>query len=227
MSQNLEFHQNGVQYAAGVVIRKLVEKNKFDAGKSTLIDLITKQKFKILHQLLRAIITTSHPYFLLTLQAGVITSTVSNLSYTTMRSTNPASQPVCLYQYHQTWQRYMCSSSSLAFSLSPSLITSFLHKLVAQVNSSQYVEMRKLFTNNITLLNLLESTEGNTSYLSLPGLIRLYMRDISSIVLWLYYYMAYIAMCTTAQLQYRCLHMATLLLKGRYRVFLGYFFIDS
>lgn len=49
MSQNLEFHQNGVQYAAGVVIRKLVEKNRFDAGKSTLIDLITKQKFKILH----------------------------------------------------------------------------------------------------------------------------------------------------------------------------------
>ena len=58
------------------------------------------------------------------------------------------------------------------------------------------MEMRELLSDNITLLNRFESFGGNPAYSSLPGSVRPRMREISSITLWLYCYIAYVAMCS-------------------------------
>ena len=82
------------------------------------------------------------------------------------------------------------------FSLSPSLEV-FPQKLVDRVRSGQFVDMKDLLTDNISLLHQLETFNNQFHYPSMPGTIRPRLREITSIISWLYCYLAYVAMRTT------------------------------
>ena len=57
--------------------------------------------------------------------------------------------------------------------------------------------MRDLLTDNIALLQQLDTFNSQFSYPSLPGALKPRLREITSIVSWLYCYLAYMAMRTT------------------------------
>ena len=75
------------------------------------------------------------------------------------------------------------------FSLSPATET-FPRKLVEKVRSGQFVEMRELLRDNISLLGQLETLGGQSGT---TGASRPRLREISSIASWMYSFLAYVA----------------------------------
>lgn len=72
----------------------------------------------------------------------------------------------------------------------------FPRKLVEKVQSGQFVEMRELLADNISLVHQLESTHG-FSPLHLMGASRPRLREITSLSTWTYCFLGYMAIRTT------------------------------
>ena len=84
---------------------------------------------------------------------------------------------------------------SAGISLSPAS-EPFPRRILDRICSGQFVEMRDLLTDNISLLHQLEAVNGQHSLPSLLGTLRPRLRDVPSLSTWLYCYMAYVAKCS-------------------------------
>ena len=73
----------------------------------------------------------------------------------------------------------------------------FPQRLVDRVRTGQFVEMRDLLTDNISLLQQLETINHQYQSPSLPGVLRPRLRDVSSLASWVYCFLAYIAIRST------------------------------
>ena len=69
-------------------------------------------------------------------------------------------------------------------------------KLVDKVQSGQFVEMRELLSDNISLVHQLESIQG-FSPLNLLGATRIRLREITSLSTWIYCFLGYVAIRTS------------------------------
>ena len=85
---------------------------------------------------------------------------------------------------------------SLGLSLSPATAP-FPQRLVDKVRSGQFVEMRDLLVDNISLLQQLDTFGGQYSGPTLPGTLRPRLREVASLPSWMYCFMAYVAMRAT------------------------------
>ena len=81
----------------------------------------------------------------------------------------------------------MCDSR-LGFIVSAAL-DPIPHRLVQRIRNGEFVEMRKLLADNISLYNQLEDFCGHTSGL------RSRVREVPSLSLWVYCFAAYMARC--------------------------------
>lgn len=89
-------------------------------------------------------------------------------------------------------QQVVGGSASQGLSLSPATET-FPRRLVDRVRAGQFVEMRDLLTDNISLLQQLETFHSNCQLPSLPGVLRPKLREVASLSSWVYCFLAYIA----------------------------------
>lgn len=72
----------------------------------------------------------------------------------------------------------------------------FPRKLVDKVNSGQFIEMRELLADNISLLHQLETIQGYPP-LHILGPARPRLRDVTSLSTWCYCFMGYMAIRTS------------------------------
>ena len=91
-----------------------------------------------------------------------------------------------------TSQVLLPNTSRAGFSLSPAS-EPFPKKLVDKIRSGQFVEMRELLTDNISLIQQLEVFGTHTSLPTLPGVLRPSLREVSSLQTWMYCFLAYTA----------------------------------
>ena len=91
-----------------------------------------------------------------------------------------------------TSQVLLPNTSRAGFSLSPAS-EPFPKKLVDKIRSGQFVEMRELLTDNISLIQQLEAFGTHTSLPTLPGVLRPSLREVSSLQTWMYCFLAYTA----------------------------------
>ena len=85
----------------------------------------------------------------------------------------------------------MLPTSSEGLILSPAAAP-FPGKLVNKVRSGQFVKMRELLTDNISLVQQLEAMQS-TSPISIIGPSRPRLREVSTLSTWLYCFLAYTA----------------------------------
>ena len=95
----------------------------------------------------------------------------------------------------QQIQSYHKTSPNTSFVLSPAA-ESFPHKHVDKVKSDQFVEMRELLANNITLLSQLETIQGVPPLQILDG-ARPCLQEVSSLSTWCYCFLGYAAILTS------------------------------
>ena len=86
----------------------------------------------------------------------------------------------------------MLSHPGLGLSLSPAT-SPFPQKLVDRVRSGQFVDMRDLLTDNVSLIQQLNTFGGNHTFPSLPGMLRPRLRVVTSLPSWIYCFLTYIA----------------------------------
>ena len=86
--------------------------------------------------------------------------------------------------------------------------------LVVRIQSGQFVEMRDLLADNIALLSQLSSLQGT---LPLNTANRTTLREVPSLVSWLYCFNAYVAVRTTDQLTRDMLSYSRLLIREALR----------
>ena len=84
------------------------------------------------------------------------------------------------------------SQPGLGLSLSPAT-SPFPQKLVDRARSGQFVDMRDLLTDNVSLIQQLDTFGGNHAIPSLPGMLRPRLREVTSLPSWIYCFLAYIA----------------------------------
>ena len=99
--------------------------------------------------------------------------------------------------------------------LSPAAET-FPRKLVEKVRSLQFVEMKELLTDNISLLNQLEAVQGSPMGYAL-GPSRPRLREVSNLSTWCYCFLAYVAILTSDPQTRDQLAYARLLIKESQR----------
>ena len=112
-----------------------------------------------------------------------------------------------------TAQNPLIGSSALI--LSPSS-EPFPRKLVDKVRSGQFVEMRELLADNISLLRQLESVQGPT-HMPLIGPNRPRLREVSSLSSWVYCFLGYVAILTTDSITRDQLAYARLIIREAQR----------
>ena len=78
-------------------------------------------------------------------------------------------------------------------SLSPATAP-FPQKLVDKVRSGQFVDMRDLLSDNVSLLQQLEIFGGQYSVPTLPGMLKPRLWYVTTLPLWTYCFLAYIVM---------------------------------
>lgn len=66
-------------------------------------------------------------------------------------------------------------------------------KLVDKILAGQFVEMRELLTDNIALLNQLDTFGGQAPIPILPGALKPRLREITSLPSWIYCFLAFVA----------------------------------
>ena len=92
----------------------------------------------------------------------------------------------------------LLSQPGLGLSLSPAT-SPFPQKLVDRACSGQFVDMRDLLTDNVSLIQQLDTFGGNQAFPSLPGMLRPRLREVTSLPSWIYCFLAYIAIRTNDQ----------------------------
>ena len=81
--------------------------------------------------------------------------------------------------------------------LSPAAQT-FPQRLVDRIRAGHFVEMRELLADNILLLQQLESLPGSSpGFMQFPAVARPRLREVRSMTVWLYCFLAYMAIRTT------------------------------
>ena len=75
--------------------------------------------------------------------------------------------------------------------LSLSLVTS--QKLVDRAHSGQFVDMRNLLTDNVSLLQQMDTFVGHHAFPFLPGMLKPRLRDVTCLPSWIYRFLTYIA----------------------------------
>ena len=70
-------------------------------------------------------------------------------------------------------------------------------RLVGRITSGQFIEMRDLLTDNIALHDQLEVLQGTYHLTTLPNSIRSRVREVPSLISWVYCFMAYVATRTS------------------------------
>ena len=78
----------------------------------------------------------------------------------------------------------MLSQPGLGLSLSPAT-SPFPQKLVDRARSGQFVDMRDLLTDNVSLIQQLDTFGGNHAIPSLPGMLRPRLREVTSLPSWI------------------------------------------
>lgn len=92
-----------------------------------------------------------------------------------------------------TGSHYLTPAPIMVPGLSLSPATAPLpQKLVDKIRSGQFVEMKELLTDNVSLLQQLD-TFGNYAAPTLPGVLKPRLREVTSLPTWLYCFLAYIA----------------------------------
>ena len=91
------------------------------------------------------------------------------------------------------WTPVLPSSSVAGLSLSPATAP-FPAKLVDRARSGQYVDMRDLLVDNVSLLQQLETFGSQYPVPSLPGVLRPRLREVTNLASWMYCFVAYVAM---------------------------------
>ena len=86
----------------------------------------------------------------------------------------------------------------LGLSLSPDTAP-FPQKLVDRACSGQFIEMRDLLTDNVSLLQQLETFGGQYPVPAMPGMLKPRFREVTTLPSWLYCYIAYVAMRASDQ----------------------------
>ena len=107
------------------------------------------------------------------------------------------------------------AGSQPGLTLSPAAET-FPQRLVEKVRSLQFVEMKELLTDNVSLLNQLETVQGSPMGYML-GPTRPHLREVSSLSTWCYCFLAYVAMLTSDPQTRDQLAYARLLIKEAQR----------
>ena len=62
-----------------------------------------------------------------------------------------------------------------------------------RTHSGQFVDMRDLLTDNVSLLQQLDTYGGHHAFPFLPGMLKPRLRDVTSLPSWIYWFLAYIA----------------------------------
>ena len=75
--------------------------------------------------------------------------------------------------------------------LSLSLVTS--QKIVDRAHLGQFVDMRDLLTEKVSLLQQLDTVGGHHAFPFLPGMLKPRLRDVTSLTAGIYWFLAYIA----------------------------------
>ena len=70
------------------------------------------------------------------------------------------------------------------------------YQLVQRIRAGEFVEMRDLLADNISLYNQLEDLHGQAPIASTPASFRPRLREIPSLNSWMYCFTAYMAVCT-------------------------------
>lgn len=70
----------------------------------------------------------------------------------------------------------------------------FPPKLVQKVQSGTYIDMKEMLGDNIALLHQLEALNVSATLPALPGAMRPRFREVTSLVSWMYCYLAYTAL---------------------------------
>ena len=78
-------------------------------------------------------------------------------------------------------------------SLSPAT-TPFPQKIVDKARSGQYVELKDLLTDNISLIQQLDVFGTQHSAPSLPGALKPRLREVTNLTSWMYTFLAYVAL---------------------------------
>ena len=92
---------------------------------------------------------------------------------------------------HHTFTQPHTSTSTLGLILSPSS-DPIPHRLVSRIQAGEFVEMRDLLADNISLHNQLEDFHGHI-WPSTPTHLRPRLREVPSLSSWVYCFCAYIA----------------------------------
>ena len=87
---------------------------------------------------------------------------------------------------------------SLGVSLSPATAP-YPQKLVDKIRLGQYVEMRDLLTDNVSLLDQLDTLGGPHVPPGLPGTFKPRLREVTALPTWTYCFLAYVALQTDDQ----------------------------
>ena len=91
----------------------------------------------------------------------------------------------------------LVTTSSVGMILSPAL-EPIPHRLVHRIQTGHFLEMRELISDNIALHNQLESIQGRVNLAALPStVLRTRQREVTSLVSWIYCFIAYAAVRTS------------------------------
>ena len=113
----------------------------------------------------------------------------------------PLAHPDVSWAHVHTQNPTPVSSGNLGASPGGGLILSpagevLPRRLVEKIGSHQYVDMRELLLDNISLLQQLKATQG-TSAVQVVGASRPRLREVSSLTSWCYCFLGYMAVLTT------------------------------
>ena len=104
----------------------------------------------------------------------------------------------------------------LGVSLSPATAP-FPKKLVERIQSGQFVDMRDLLTDNVSLLQQLDTLGGQFLTPALPGVLKPRLREVATLPAWIYCFLAYVALRVTDPLARDMLAYARLIIREAQR----------
>ena len=87
-------------------------------------------------------------------------------------------------------------SGASAVSLSPAA-EPFPARLVAKIKSGDFVDMKEMLTDNISLLRQLDDMPSSIP--ALPGSLKPRLREVSTLPSWIYCFLAYVAILAPDQ----------------------------
>lgn len=129
-----------------------------------------------------------------TVQSGPAFSHDSQPSLVPGMTTSSAGRPLCSMGWTPPLPAVPLGTSQQGLVLSPAA-EPLPKKLVDKIRSGQFVEMRELLADNVSLVNQLETVQGVPAAHML-GATRPRLREVTSLISWCYCFLGYIAVGT-------------------------------